>query len=141
MAGLSSEALPATCVALGGRAVLIEARDIDARTDLVLRLVDRGASLIASEHTICQRQDGQLIACAPVQANGRIEVAGLGILELPTVERAPVELLIVISDTPPRFSEEPPRRLAGVDVRVVTLAALDPAGPARVTLALGQFAR
>lgn len=138
---LSSETLPAACVALGGHAVLIEARDTDARADLALRLVDRGGSLIAGEHTICQRQGSRLIACAPLQQNVRIEVAGLGIVELPSMERAPVELLIVILDTPARFPPETTRRLAGIDVRVLTLGALDPAAPAKVAVALGQLGR
>lgn len=138
---VSSETLAAACVALNGRAVLIESRDTQARAELALRLVDRGGSLIAGEHTICQRQDGQLIACAPTKDRGRIEVAGLGIVELPSQERAQVDLLIVILDTPTLFPQETTRRLAGIPVRVVTLAALDPAAPAKIAVALGQLHR
>ena len=138
---VSSETLPAACVALGGRAVLIEARDAQARAELALRLVDRGGSLIAGEQTICQRQGSQLIACASSNDGGRIEVAGLGIVDLPSTERAPVDLLIQILDTPTLFPQETTRRLAGVPVRVMTLAALDPAAPAKVAVALGQFHR
>ena len=36
---------------------------------------------------------------------------GLGIVEMPSVERIPVDLLIVILDTPPRFPEDARTRL------------------------------
>ncbi|MBC7061380.1 aldolase, partial [Salmonella enterica subsp. enterica serovar Enteritidis] len=46
MAELSSEAILGACVAIDGRGVLIEARDEAQRTDLLLRLLDRGATLV-----------------------------------------------------------------------------------------------
>lgn len=140
-ADVSSETLPAASVVLGGRAVLIEARDVGARSDLALRLVDRGGSLIAGDQTICMRQSGHLLACAPAGSDGRIEVPGLGIVQLPHEERAPVSLLIVLVDMPPHFPEETKRRLAGIDIPVLTLGASDLTSAIKVELTLGQFRR
>jgi serine kinase of HPr protein (carbohydrate metabolism regulator) len=139
---VSSETVHGTCVAIGGRAVLIEGRSGEGKSDLALRLIDRGAALVADGQVICQRQEGALIACAPTHLAGRIEVRGLGIIEMPNVERVPVELLIVILDAPPRFPEDPrTRRIAGVTVPVLALAALEPSAPIKVELALKQAAR
>jgi serine kinase of HPr protein (carbohydrate metabolism regulator) len=134
---VSSETVHGACVAIGGRAVLIEGRSGEGKSDLALRLIDRGAMLVSDGQVICQRQDGALIACAPAHLAGRIEVRGLGIIEMPSVERVPVDLLIVILDAPPRFPEDPRiRRIAGVDVPVLALAALEPSAPIKVELAL-----
>ena len=139
---VSSETVQGACVAIGGRAVLIEGRSGEGKSDLALRLIDRGATLVADNQVICQRNEGGLIANAPAHLAGRIEVRGLGIVEMPNVERVPVSLLIVILDAPPRFPEDPrTRRIAGVDVPVLALAALEPSAPIKVELALKQAAR
>ena len=137
---LSSETIHASCVAIKGRAVLIEGRSGEGKSDLALRLIDRGAALVADDRTICLRQDGRLIASPPATIAGRIEVRGLGIVEMPHVERVPVDLLIVILDAPPRFPEDKRvRRIAGVDVPVLALAALEPSAPIKTELALARM--
>lgn len=139
---VSSETVHGACVAVGGRAVLIEGRSGEDKSDLALRLIDRGAALVADGQVICQRHDGGLVASAPAHLAGRIEVRGLGIVEMPSVERIPVDLLIVILDVPPAFPEDArTRRIAGVDVPVLALAALEPSAPIKVELALKQAAR
>lgn len=139
---VSSETVHGACVAIGGRAVLIEGRSGEGKSDLALRLIDRGAALVADGQVICQRSDKALLASAPAHLAGRIEVRGLGIVEMPSVERIPVDLLIVILDTPPRFPEDArTRRIAGIDVPVLALAALEPSAPIKVELALKQGAR
>ncbi|NIJ20150.1 serine kinase of HPr protein (carbohydrate metabolism regulator) [Sphingomonas naasensis] len=139
---VSSETVHGACVAIGGQAVLIEGRSGEGKSDLALRLIDRGAVLVADSQVICQRQDGKLLASAPTHLAGRIEVRGLGIIEMPSVERIPVDLLIVILDAPPRFPEDTrTRRIAGVDVPVLALAALEPSAPIKVELAVKQATR
>ncbi len=137
---LSSETLHASCVAIKGRAVLIEGRSGEGKSDLALRLIDRGAMLVSDDQTICQRQQGTLHACAPATIAGKLEVRGIGIVEMPHIDRAPVDLLIVILDAPPRFPEDARvRRIAGVDVPVLALAALEPSAPIKVELALSRM--
>ena len=140
---VSSETLHASCVAIRGRAVLIEGRSGEGKSDLALRLIDRGATLVSDDQTICQRhQDGSLHACAPATIAGRIEVRGVGIIEMPYLENAPIALLIVILDAPPRFPDDVrKRRIAGVDVPVLALAALEPSAPIKVELALQRTAQ
>ncbi|MET0309536.1 MAG: aldolase [Sphingomonas sp.] len=139
---VSSETVQAACVAVNGRAVLIESRADEARIDLLLRMIDRNAVLVADDCTICQRQDGALLATAPTASRGRIDVRGLGVVELSHAERVPVDLLVVILDASSRFPEdEDKRRIAGIDVPALTLAPLDPSAPIKVELAVGRFGR
>lgn len=139
---VSTESVQAACVAVNGRAVLIESRSDEARIDLALRMIDRNAVLVADDCTICQRQDGALLASAPAASRGRIEIRGLGIVELSHAERVPVDLLVVILDSPPRFPEDVrKRRIAGIDVPALALNAFDPSAPIKVELAVGRFGR
>lgn len=137
MAVVSSETLHASCVAIDGRAVLIEGRSGEGKSDLALRLIDRGAVLVSDDYTICARIDGVLLGSAPPNIAGKIEVRGIGVIDMPHQDRVPIALLVTILEAPPRMPGEPKkRRIAGVDIPEVTLAALEPSAPVKVELAL-----
>jgi serine kinase of HPr protein (carbohydrate metabolism regulator) len=140
---LSSETIHASCVAIGGRAVLIEGGSGEGKSDLALRLIDRGAALVSDDQTICHRPDRggtALIASPPATIAGKIEVRGIGIVEMAHVEKVPVALIIEILDSPPRFPEDRrTRRVAGVEVPVLPLPALEPSAPIKVELALKRI--
>ncbi|WP_423604197.1 HPr kinase/phosphorylase [Sphingomonas sp. MS122] len=137
MAVVSSETLHASCVAIDGRAVLIEGRSGEGKSDLALRLIDRGAVLVSDDYTICTRSDGALLGMAPANIAGKIEVRGIGVIDMPHQDRVPVALLVTILEDPPRMPEGPKkRRIAGIDIPEVALAALEPSAPVKVELAL-----
>ncbi|MDF2382360.1 hypothetical protein JMG10_12830 [Nostoc ellipsosporum NOK] len=141
MAELSSEAILGACVAIDGRGVLIEARDEAQRTDLLLRLLDRGATLVADTRTVCVRRGAELLGTAPTGTAGRVEIRGIGSVELPSLAEVPVALIAVVLDTAPRVPEDRRnQRIAGVDVPVIALAANEPAAPIKVEYALKAFA-
>ena len=137
MTQLSSETLHASCVALDGRAVLIEGRSGAGKSDLTLRLIDRGATLVSDDYTLVVRKDGVLRASAPDRIAGKIEVRGIGVVPMEFVSDVPVALLVSIAPTPIRMPVTAERRrIAGVDVAVVALPALEPSAPIKVELAL-----
>ena len=78
---LSSETLHVSAVAIDGRAVLIGGRSGTGKSDLALRLIDRGAVLISDDYTFVHRVQGQALASAPATIAGKIEVRGVGIVE------------------------------------------------------------
>ena len=137
MAVVSSETLHASCVAIDGRAVLIEGRSGEGKSDLALRLIDRGAVLVSDDYTICTRSDGALLGAAPANIAGKIEVRGIGVIDMAHQDRVPIALLVTILEAPPRMPEGPKkRRIAGIDIPEVALAALEPSAPVKVELAL-----
>ncbi|WP_448665082.1 HPr kinase/phosphorylase [Sphingomonas sp. CJ20] len=139
---LSTETVQAVCVAIDGRGVLIEGRSSEARVDLALLLLDRGAMLVSGERTLCERKTKALRASAPPGSAGKIEVRGLGVLSMPHVADAPLDLVVVLLDTPPRFPEDVRyRNIAGIDVPVLALGAQDFAAPVKVALALRKKLR
>ena len=134
---LSSETLHATSVAIGGRAVLLCGVSGIGKSDLALRLIDRGAVLISDDYTLVKRVDGQLVATAPATIIGKMEVRGLGIVAMPHVADVPVALLVYLFDKVDRMPLEPVMRMvAGMDVRVVKIAPLETSAPIKVELAL-----
>jgi serine kinase of HPr protein (carbohydrate metabolism regulator) len=137
---LSSETLHASCVALEGRAILISGRSGTGKSDLALRLIDRGASLVSDDYTIVRRVKGQLLARAPANIEGKIEVRGIGIVPLDHAADVPVSLMVDLDLGVERMPERrAPLRIAGVDVPVITVNALEASAPVKVEVALKHF--
>jgi serine kinase of HPr protein (carbohydrate metabolism regulator) len=137
---LSSETVHATCVAIAGRAVLIGGRSGQGKSDLALRLIDRGADLVSDDYTLVRRHDGRLLAAAPETIAGKIELRGVGILEYPAVRDVPVALFVDLDVAAIRLpANEEKRMVAGVALPVVGLNAREPSAPIKVEAALKLF--
>ena len=132
----SSDRLHATTVAIDGMAVLIEGASGSGKSDLALRLIDRGAILVSDDQTLVVRAGATLLARAPTTIAGRIEVRGIGILAMPHVVDVPVALLVRLGGGIERMPERSVRNIAGVDVREVAIAPFEASAPIKVELAL-----
>ena len=140
LAAISSETVHGTCVAIEGRGVLIEGRSGSGKSDLALRLIDRGARLVSDDYTVLLREGAALSARAPENIAGRIEVRGIGIVSMPNVAHAPLALVVRLVEAPARLPEEKTvRKIAGVAVPEIALAALEPSAPIKVELALDRL--
>jgi serine kinase of HPr protein (carbohydrate metabolism regulator) len=137
---LSSETLHATCVARHGRALLILGSSGTGKSDLALRLIDRGASLVSDDYTIVRRVDGRLLAAAPQNIDGRMEVRGVGIVPLPAVRDVPVCLAIDLGRPASRMpTADEALMLAGVRVPVIGLSGLEASAPIKAEWALDRL--
>jgi serine kinase of HPr protein (carbohydrate metabolism regulator) len=137
---LSSETVHASCVAIGGRAVLIGGRSGRGKSDLAMRLIDRGAVLVSDDYVIVRRTGGRLLATAPETIAGKIEVRGVGILELPAERDIPVALFADLDQDATRLPEGGEcRSVAGVDIPVVHVSAHEASAPIKVEAALKLF--
>ncbi len=141
MTTLSSETVHASTVAIDGHAVLIAGRPGSGKSDLALRLIDRGAVLVSDDYTILTRSGDGLVASAPETIRGRMEVRGVGLVEMPFESGVPVALIVTVDDTVPRMpSPNQSRTLAGFDLPLVALAAFEDSAPIKVELALKSLA-
>ncbi|HVF93316.1 MAG TPA: aldolase [Sphingomonas sp.] len=138
MAVISSETLHATAIAIGDEAVLFEGLSGTGKTDLALRLIDRGATLISDDYTLLVRSGDVLLARNPGAMAGRIEVRGLGIVAMPHVADVAVALIVRLGGEPMRMPDRRIRRIAGVPVREIALDAFHASTPFKVELALRQ---
>jgi serine kinase of HPr protein (carbohydrate metabolism regulator) len=139
-AHLSSETIHVSSVAIGGRAVLIGGRSGAGKSDLALRLIDRGASLISDDYTFVRRVQGQALASAPERIAGKIEIRNVGIVELPAAVDVPVALYVDLSGEPVRLPEATDRlTIAGISIPSVALDGHHASAPLKVEAALRLF--
>lgn len=141
MTTVSSETLHASCVAIDGRGVLIEGPSGSGKSDLTLRLIDRGARLVSDDYTVLIRDRGALLAKPPATIAGRIEVRGLGIIDMSYDEGVPVALIVALADAVERMPpERVERRIAGVKLPEIAIVAREASAPIKVALALSRIA-
>lgn len=135
-----SETVRGTTVAIGGRGVLLRGPSGSGKSDLALRLIDRGARLVSDDYTLLGRENGRLLADAPPTITGKIEMRGIGILDRPPVSAVPLCLVAELDRAPERLPEGPGEaRLLDLVIPAVALAALEPSAPLKLEAALLRF--
>ena len=144
------ELVHGTCVALGRTAALLRGPSGSGKSDLALRflfLARRGPAaleapiLVADDRVHLTRKSGRLVARAPESIRGRIEVRGIGIVDVKSVEDA--ELVLVVDLVPAGQIERLPdgdatARLLGVEVPLVRLSPWEASAPIKLAVALAR---
>lgn len=134
-----TETVHATTVAVGGKAVLIAGASGSGKSDLALRLIDRGARLVSDDYTLLEAKGGRLFASPPPTIAGRIEMRGVGIVAHEAVQDVPVCLVVDLDAEPERLPEPAARSFLGIAVPSLALAALEPSAPIKVEAALALY--
>ena len=99
------------------------------------------ALLVADDQVLVgSNGSGELVASAPPAIAGKIEVRGLGIIEVPALAEARLALVcdLVATKEVPRMAPEPAERtvIAGVPVRVLKLDPFEASAPLKLKMAL-----
>lgn len=137
---LSAENVHASTVAIGGRAVLITGPSGAGKSDLALRLLDRGFSLVSDDQTIVKRSGERLIATAPPQLAGKLEIRGIGIVEVEHQSDLPVSLIVELTSDIQRLPDDSRERpILGVPIPLVSIDATTASAAAKVIFALDRL--
>jgi serine kinase of HPr protein (carbohydrate metabolism regulator) len=136
-----------TSVAFDGCAVLLTGASGSGKSDLALRLIEGGASLIADDVSELYCQDQRLWVrfpdLAPAGLRGRLEVRGLGIMPVRlSTEPAPLTLIakLVAPDEIERLPEPCLAKYCDFDVALVKLAPFEASAAAKLRLAVAAAA-
>jgi serine kinase of HPr protein (carbohydrate metabolism regulator) len=135
-----TETVHASTVATGGRAVLLSGPSGSGKSDLALRLIDRGFTLVSDDQTIVRREGDRLIAKAPPTIAGKLEVRGLGIVEMETLTDVPIALFVELTSDIERLPDENRERsILGVELPLISIDAKTASAPSKVALALDRM--
>jgi serine kinase of HPr protein (carbohydrate metabolism regulator) len=137
---LSAETVHASTVATEGRAVLIMGPSGSGKSDLTLRLLDRGFTLVSDDQTLVKRDDERLVASAPPNIAGKLEIRGIGIVDMDTVTNQPVALIVELTSDIQRLPDDSRERpILGVSVPLITIDAMTASAPSKVALGLDRL--
>ena len=129
----------ASSVAREGDAVLLLGPPGSGKSDLVLRLIDRGWRLVADDQVAVSAEAGALRAAPPPALRGMLEVRGLGIFrDLAVAAPATLRLIarLVPRETIDRLPEPEGWTADGVTLPAIRLDAFAASATARLGLAL-----
>ncbi len=141
------ELVHGTCVALGARAALLRGPSGAGKSDLALRFLslpgegnDRPALVADDQVWVAPNGRGRLAVSAPAAIAGKIEVRGLGIMRVPSLEEAELTLVcdLVATKEVPRMPPHPLERavIAGVPLPLLKLEPFEASAPLKLKLAL-----
>ncbi len=139
-----------TCVALGGRCALLRGAPGSGKSDLALRFISlfgsaRGgdqaaASLVADDQVLLKRVGDVVRARAPKAIAGRMEVRGIGIVDVAHETASSLVLIVdlVAAGEAPRLPPAPLpcEDVQGVDICVLKLYPFEISAPVKLKLAL-----
>jgi serine kinase of HPr protein (carbohydrate metabolism regulator) len=134
--------IQATCVVVEGCGLLLRGPSGSGKSELALQLIDGGARLVADDGVELRRQGERLFARlpagAPESVRGRVELRGLGILPVPSVAEASLDLVIDLVPVSglERLPEPMTVELMGVALPLLRLSATEPSAAAKVRLAV-----
>ncbi len=141
---MKSVNIHASCVRLGGKGVLLLGKSGSGKSDLALRLIGRGAVLVADDRCDLFVERGRLTARAPQTIAGMLEVRGLGLVNIRHAARAPIALVVDLSAPVSRMPESgsyaPPKPLSlrqSAQPPLIALNAFETSVGDKIALALG----
>lgn len=132
-----------TSVALAGDGVLLRGASGSGKSDLALRLIDQGARLVSDDQTELRCDRGEISMSAPATIAGRLEVRGVGIMDVSCIASAPLRLVVdlVPAGSTERLPEPDVCELLGHAVPLLALAPFEASATAKLKLALRQARR
>jgi serine kinase of HPr protein (carbohydrate metabolism regulator) len=137
---ISGETVHASTVAIDGRAVVIMGPSGAGKSDLVLRLLDRGFTLVSDDQTLVKRDAERLIASAPPNIAGKLEIRGIGIVDMETVSDVPIALLVELTSEIQRLPDDSRERpVLGVHLPLISIDAMTASAASKVGLALDRM--
>jgi HPr kinase/phosphorylase len=148
-----------TCVALGGRAAILQGPSGSGKSDLALRFLtmpvnlevfsgtgDEAAGrpmLVSDDQVIVRSAGGRLLVRPPGAIAGKLEVRGLGVID--AAYRAEAELALIVALTAPENVPRIPAKarpvvmLLGTPTPLIKLAPFDASAPIKLRLALSRL--
>ena len=130
------ETVHGTTVAVDGLGVLLRGPSGSGKSDLALRLIDEGATLVADDRSALLRDSDTIVARAPDKISGLLEVRGIGVVRV--AAQATVQLALTV-DLGAAAERHPNLKFAtflGISIPLLRLYAFEAATPAKIRLAV-----
>ena len=129
-----------TSVVIDDNGVLILGDSGSGKSDLALRLIDNGATLISDDISICRKNSNNIYLYCPPEIKGLLEVREIGIITVPFVERIKLRLVVNLkSNNNERFPKDSYFRILGIKIPIINIEGKNSSAVAKIKVKLNEI--
>ena len=136
---MKSKKFHSTSVVIEDCGIMIVGDSGCGKSDLALRLIDSGATLISDDVTICKKRINGIFLYSPKETKGLLEVREIGIITVPFIENVKLSLFVELIDKEgERMPEKEKKILLGVKIPKIQIFGKNPSSVAKVKFKLNE---
>ena len=129
-----------TSVVIDDNGVLILGDSGSGKSDLALRLIDNGATLISDDISICRKNSNNIYLYCPPEIKGLLEVRDIGVITVPFVEKIKLRLVVNLkSNNNERFPKESSFRILGIKIPIINIEGKNSSAVAKIKVKLNEI--
>jgi len=127
-------------VVIDDNGVLILGDSGSGKSDLALRLIDNGATLISDDISICRKNSNNIYLYCPPEIKGLLEVREIGIITVPFVEKIKLRLVVNLkSNNNERFPKDSCFRILGIKIPIINIEGKNSSAVAKIKVKLNEI--
>ena len=133
--------IQSTSVVIDDNGVLILGDSGSGKSDLALRLIDSGATLISDDISICRKNSNNIYLYCPPEIKGLLEVREIGIITVPFVERIKLRLVVNLNNNNnnERFPKDTSFRIMGIKIPTINIEGKNSSAVAKIKVKLNEI--
>ena len=129
-----------TSVVIDDNGVLILGDSGSGKSDLALRLIDSGATLISDDISICRKNSDNIYLYCPPEIKGLLEVREIGIITVPFVESIKLRLVVNLrSKNNERFPKDNSFKILGIKIPLISIEGKNSSAVAKIKVKLNEI--
>ena len=129
-----------TSVVIDDNGVLILGDSGSGKSDLALRLIDNGATLISDDISICRKNLNNIYLYCPPEIKGLLEVREIGIITVPFVEKIKLQLVVNLkSKNSQRFPKDNSLKILGIKIPLINIDGKNSSAVAKIKVKLNEI--
>lgn len=134
-----SKRIHGSSVALEDNGVLIIGSSGSGKSDLALRLIDSGGTLISDDQTLCLKKQNEIFLFSIEAIYGLLEIRNMGIIKVPYVENVKMKIIVsLVQKKTERLYPKNKKRLLGLNFPHLELEPNEISAVAKIKLKLNE---
>ncbi len=137
---MESKKFHATSIVLEENGIMILGKPGSGKSDLALRLIDNGATLVSDDLTICKKIGENIFLFSTEEIRGLLEVREIGIITVPYVEKVRLKMITELTNNDNERLPKPKSvKILGVKIPKLNINGKNPSAVAKVKLKLNEI--
>ena len=137
---MKTKRVHSTSVVIEDAGVMIIGKSGSGKSDLALRLIDSGATLISDDITICETNGKSIFLFPPNETKGLLEVREIGIMTVPYIENIKLKLLVeLVEKEIDRLPKQIITKLMNIKIQKIKIQGKNSSSVAKIKLKINEI--